>query len=149
MIVSIQYKANVFDRNQQEQGPEDERHGTQNIIPRDRHQTGCMDPKENLQEGVEDGGPNIPIDNPAGPHDEQSKTNTHRSACVCRMLDRCSTNLGIKRPHRSSFQKEEKQRPAGALLVQMALAQCAAAVSAVHNTWTRGLPYREGHPPGV
>ena len=62
-----------------------------------------MDPKENLPERVEDGGPNISIDDPAGPHDEQSKANTHQGASVCRMLVRCSTDSRIKRPHRSSL----------------------------------------------
>ena len=63
-------------------------------------------PKENLPERVENGGANIPIDDPAGPHDEQSKANTQQGASVCRMLVRSSTDRCIKRPHRSSFQKD-------------------------------------------
>jgi hypothetical protein len=32
-----------------------------------------MGPKKYLPEGVEDGGPNISIDDPAGPHHQQSE----------------------------------------------------------------------------
>src|SRR5262245_22725974 len=141
MIVGIQYKANIFERNQQQQGPEDERHSAQNTVPRDRHQAVCMGYKENLPEGIEDGSPNISIDDTAGPHDEQSKANTHQCASVCRMLVRGSTDRGVKQPHHSSFQKEEKRRPVGALLVQTALARGPIAVGAVHNAWTRSLAY--------
>src|SRR5262245_27096576 len=146
MVIGIQHKANIFERNQQQQGPEDERHSAQDTIPRDRHQAVCMGSKENLPKSVEDGGPNISIDDTAGPHDEQSKANTHQGASVCRMLVRCCTDRGVKQPHHSSFQKEEKKRPVDALPVQAVFARCPTAVGAVHNACTRGLAYNVSMP---
>src|SRR4030095_2467083 len=75
----------------------------QNIVPRDRYQAVCMGSKENLPERVEDGGANIPVDDSAGPHDEQRTANAHQCASVGRMLVRCSPDRGIKQPHHSSL----------------------------------------------
>ena len=96
MIVGIQHKANIFERNQQEYGPEDERDGAHDIGLCERYLAMRMGPKEYLPEGVQDGGPNIAIDHPAGPHHKQSKDPIQHLESVDRMRTGWSRDRGIK-----------------------------------------------------
>ena len=52
MIIGIEHKADIFDRDQQEQGPEDKRHGAQDSGLGDRYLAVGLFPKENLSEGI-------------------------------------------------------------------------------------------------
>ena len=105
-MVGIEHKANIFARNQQKQGPEDERHGAQDILWRERHLRGRMGSEENLPQGVEDGGPNIAINDPAGCNDEQRKgTPSHRMSVCCLWVG-CATVRAIRGLHHCAFQEE-------------------------------------------
>jgi hypothetical protein len=104
VMVGIQHKTNILEGNQQEQCPENQRDGSNDMVPHDRHMTERVCPKENLPEGVEDGGPNISIDHPAGLHDQERKSHAHHIAPMGRRLVGSYTSRAIKPSHRSSFQ---------------------------------------------
>src|SRR4029453_5621057 len=83
MRVGIQHKANIFDRNQHKQGPEDKRHSAKDIIPRDRNLSERMCPKENLSEGIEDRSPNIPKNDPPFLKNKKPKRSTKKFGPGC------------------------------------------------------------------